>query len=231
MSQQFHNNQGFFTSFRMTGKILGQPLFLRHKMTKRLLIGLTGGIASGKSAAAEYLRKLGAFVISADMIGKEVMTEESGMPGWVRETFGSEFFDSEGRLMRKNLGDLVFSDPEKKKLLDDKIFPIIYRALRAKIDDGFRVNNLVVVDAAMIFEWGIEDDFDIILTVVSSWKNVRERLACRDGFDTAQIENRIASQIDNLVKAEKSDYVIENNSSLEKLEEEILGFYNFIIVE
>ena len=73
--------------------------------TNRILIGLTGGIGAGKSKVGEYLQELGAFVISADLVGKEVMTEESGMIPWVRETFGDSCFDSQGRLLREKLGE------------------------------------------------------------------------------------------------------------------------------
>jgi len=194
----------------------------------KTIVGLTGGIASGKTVAAEHLRELGACVISADLIGKQVMTEETGMLQWVRETFGQEYFDHDNNLIRKKLGDLVFGYPEKKKLLDDKIFPLIHSIILSKIQDGLQDSNLVVVDAAMIFEWGIENEFDIILTVVSSSEKVIERLKSRDVFDIDQVKSRLSSQIPPSEKAAKSDYVIINNSSLETLLEETEKFYRRI---
>ena len=194
----------------------------------KILVGLTGGIASGKTVAAEQLQKLGAGVISADAIGKEVMTGETGMLPWIRDTFGQEFFDHRGDLMRKKLGDFVFSRPDMKKLLDDKIFPLIHERLHRQIREKSLDFEVIVVDAAMIFEWGIDAEFDIILTVLSSNENVTERLKKRDGFDPDQVKSRLSSQIPPSEKAARSDYVIVNDGTLEALLEETGKFYRRI---
>lgn len=192
------------------------------------IVGLTGGIASGKTIVAEHLRGFGACVISADLIGKQVMTEETGMLTWIRDTFGEEYFDRGGQLIRKKLGDLVFSHPEKKKLLDDKIFPLIHKEMFTRIRENRSDFDIIVIDAAMIFEWGIENEFDILLTVISSNEKIIERLKSRDGFDLGQVTSRLSSQIPPSEKAAKSDYIIVNNSSLEALREETEKFYRLI---
>jgi len=192
---------------------------------EKILIGLTGGIGAGKSEAAKILEELGAVVISGDELGREAMENEAGMLQWVRENFGDEVFDAEGRLLRKKLGDIVFSDRGKKKLLDEKIFPAIYRRMKANIEQAFMTHNVVVVDAAMIFEWGIEDDFDVILAVTAPVDMVRERLSRRDRFEPDKTEMRIKSQIPAELKAEKSDYTIINEGSLQELKWNVEEFW------
>lgn len=196
-----------------------------------MLIGLTGGIASGKTEAAHFFMKRGAAVISADAIGKEVMDEPStGMLAWVRDTFGGDFFDSSGELIRKKLGDEVFSDPQKKKLLDEKIFPLIYSSMKKKIESLQKDHSVIIVDAAMIFEWRIEADFDIMLTIVASEKSIIDRLSKRDGLDVNQVKMRINSQIDPSEKMKKAHFIIENDGSLEEMFQKLEKFWKENIV-
>lgn len=194
-------------------------------MKKPLLIGLTGSIASGKTEVAEFLRKMGAGLISADRLGREVMEESGAMLDWVRESFGDEYFDSEGNLQRRRLGDLVFSQPDQKKLLDRKIFPLIYQRLKSKVKELEIEHSVIVVDAAMIFEWGIESDFDIIVTVAASPETVYRRLSARDGFDLTRAKYRISSQMSPIEKARRSHIIIENDASLEELWRRVEGFW------
>ena len=186
---------------------------------------MTGGIGAGKSAIAGLMGEQGAYIISGDEIGREVMEEAPGMLEWVRENFGDGVFDDKGDLLRQKLGDAVFSDEAKKKQLDNKIFPEIYKRLKSKIKTAFNKHKIVVVDAAMIFEWGIEGDFDLILTVIADEEAVLERLSQRDGFDAPRAVMRIKSQFPPEAKAEKADYVIENNGSKVELKLKVARFW------
>lgn len=190
-----------------------------------LLIGLTGGIASGKSEAARILKGLGAGVISGDYLGKWVMENRPEMLEWVKDTFGEEFIGGDGKLLRKKLGDFVFSHQKSKKKLDDRIFPLIYEKLKEEIEIKAVEYEALVVDAAMIFEWKIEKDFDLILTVVSPVEEVYSRLRNRNGFNMKQVENRIESQLPPELKAAGSHRVIFNDGSLKKLEAEVNRFW------
>jgi dephospho-CoA kinase len=194
-------------------------------VTNRLLIGLTGGIGSGKSEAARILRELGAYVISADDAGKWAMDNALGILDWVKKNFGGEVFDSEGNLLRKKLGEIVFSNSEKKKLLDEKIFPPLYGRIKESIKAVSDEYNVIVVDAAMIFEWGVENDFDLIISVVSTEEAIYNRLVRRDNFDIAQINNRIHSQLPVLYKAGKSDYIIRNDGTKKELRRAVIKFW------
>ncbi len=196
---------------------------------KVLLIGLTGGIASGKTEAANILKSLGAAVVSGDELGRWVMENIPEMLEWVRQTFGEECFDREGKLIRQKLGDLVFAHPEMRNKLDEKIFPYIYRRLQDEVKDKSKHRRVVVVDAAMIFEWGIEGDFDIVLTITAAQDAIFRRLSHRDGFDRIQMENRMASQISPKEKAARSHWIITNDSSLDELEKEVRRFWREIV--
>ncbi len=191
------------------------------------LIGLTGGIGAGKSTVAEILKRFGAYVISADEIAKDIMDEnEDNILDWIKHTFGTEFIDNKGKLKRKEFGQLVFSNGESKKLLDDRIFPLIHRRMKYRVEKAFESTNIVVVDAAMIFEWGIEKEFDKIITVIAPVKFVYSRLRERDGLSEDEIKDRINSQLDPALKAQKSDFIIDNEGDFDVLREKVLYIWN-----
>ena len=195
-------------------------------MDRPVLIGLTGGIAAGKTTAAEFLRRLGCGIVHADQIGKEVLEEDSEMLSWVRSTFGEEYFDSSGKLMRKELGNLVFSNPEKKKQLDDKIFSALYSRVKQRIEELSAKYAVIVVDAALIFEWGIESDFDLLVIVMSPVDDIYERLSRRDGFDNQAIDNRLKSQLPVSEKARRSHWVLNNDNSIKDLGLQVERFWD-----
>jgi dephospho-CoA kinase len=196
-------------------------------MTNRdyLKIALTGGIATGKSEVAKILRKYGAAVISADQIGKEVMEANPELLSWIRTTFGEEYLLPSGELDRKKFGNLVFSQPDKKKLLDEKIFPLIHKKIDEMVEAISQDYYVVVVDAALIFEWGIEREFDLILTVTAPTTVVYERLHLRDGFENEQVKNRIASQLPSEEKIQRSHWVLNNDGSIQDLKNQVYRFW------
>ena len=131
------------------------------------IIGLTGGIATGKSQVSSILSELGAIIIDADIVSREVV--QKGLPAWqqIKDVFGEEYLLSNGELNRKKLGELVFSDPNAL----NKLNRITHPAIRAKIED--RINNLkaqgyegiIVVDAALLLETGWETMVDQVWVV------------------------------------------------------------------
>ncbi|MBC8204607.1 dephospho-CoA kinase [bacterium] len=199
-------------------------------MKKVLLIGLTGGIGAGKSEAAAIMAKLGAKVIHADVLGKEVVEENPEILKRIREAFGDDFFDENGALIRKKLGDLVFSDADKKKLLDEIVFPALYKQMKDMISQSAESYDVIVVDAALIFEWGITHDFDLVVTIAALNETVYQRLSRRDSFNKEQIQNRVKSQYPAVEKAGRSHAVIVNDSSLEKLRTAVEYFWNREVV-
>ena len=187
-----------------------------------MLIGLTGGPGAGKSTAAGYLKKQGVAVISGDEIGKEVIENGPAVLKMLKRDFGSSIIDNKGRLDRRKLGGLVFGHDKELKKLNRIVHPRLLRILRARINDykRRRRTDLIVVDAALIFEWGIGAWFDIVLTV-SANRDIRISRLIKSGLSRSEAVKRISSQIPQRVKASRADYVIENNGSRGRLKREI----------
>ncbi|UCE65577.1 MAG: dephospho-CoA kinase [Candidatus Zixiibacteriota bacterium] len=189
-----------------------------------ILIGLTGAPGAGKSLAAEYLKRKGAIVISGDDTGREVLeTYPESLKSLVK-TFGKGILNPDGSLDRKCLGRLVFADSEKLKKLNSIIHPYLLKLLKSKINKYRKSasRKLIVVDAALIFEWGIENWFDYILVVTANRTNRIKRLV-NSGLCRREAENRIGSQIPQSKKAAKADFIIENNDGKIALRNKVYG--------
>ena len=191
-----------------------------------MILTVTGGIGSGKSEFCRILQELGAGVTVGDELGRRALESDPALLPAIRERFGDQVFDAHGKLIRKALGDIVFSDPEAKKWLDTNIFPEIYRLLWQDVVALQHDHQHVVVDAAMIYEWGIENDFDLVVVVLASKEFVKEILTQRNGFDPIQMEHRFASQIPPEEKAQRANVVIHNDDSLSDLHQKARDFWN-----
>lgn len=184
-----------------------------------IVIGLTGGIASGKSTVTQFFREHDVPVIDADLLGHK--TYEPGTPTFkqVVEAFGDDLVAEDGTIDRKVLGGKVFGKPDELKRLTDIVWPGI-RALASEEIEGYRSagHNLVVLEAAVLFEAGWEDLVDEIWVVVVDEDQAVERLASRNGLDEESARARISSQLSNEERRSRADIVIENTSTLEALQ-------------
>jgi dephospho-CoA kinase len=182
-------------------------------VTRRfLLVGLTGGLATGKSTVSDIFRALGCVVLDADALAREVV--EPGQPALaaiVRE-FGPEVLRADGALDRKRLGAVALADPERRKRLEGLTHPAIrarYLARLAELEaQGFA--GIVVWDAPVMIESGGYRDVDRLVVVVTDEATQRARAMARDG-DRADAERKIASQMPLAEKARLADYVIDNS--------------------
>jgi len=184
---------------------------------KFLLIGLTGGIATGKSTASALLRQLGCEVIDADLLAREVV--EPGEPAWttIVAEFGQDVVTAGGALDRKKLGAIVFADPERRRRLEAITHPAIRERFQARLDQlavkGF--TGIVVFDAAVMIESGNYKNMDRLVVVVTDEPTQMARLQGRDGTDDADGRRKIASQMPLAEKAKLADYVIDNSGDRE----------------
>lgn len=181
------------------------------------VIGLTGGIACGKSTVSKMLAELGAAIIDADMIAREVI--KKGTPVWqkVKETFGEEYFRPDGEVDRQKLGELVFSSPEALRKLNSITHPAIQEHVLSEIErlksmGGYKA---VVVDAALLIEAGWCDMVDEVWLVIADREIQIERLMKRNGLTRQQALNRINSQMDQDIKKRYADRIIDNSNGLE----------------
>lgn len=184
---------------------------------KFLLVGLTGGIATGKSTVSDILRRLGAEIIDADQLARDVVApDQPALRGIVAE-FGRDVVGPDGRLDRKRLGAIVFADPERRKRLEAITHPAIRARFQARIDElaarGFA--GIVFYDAAILIEALGHKDMDRMVVVMTDEATQVARLRGRDGTDDAEGRRRIASQMPLAEKAKLADYVIDNSGDRE----------------
>ena len=182
-------------------------------MSRRfLLVGLTGGIATGKSTVSEILRRLGAVVLDADVLAREVV--EPGQPALqaIVRAFGPEVLTADGRLDRKRVASIVFAAPEKRKTLEAITHPAIRERFLARLAaleaEGFE--GLVFWDAPVMIESGGHQAMERLVVVVTDAATQLARAVGRDG-DRGDIERRIASQLPLAEKAKLADHVIDNS--------------------
>jgi len=185
----------------------------------RLLIGLTGGVGVGKSTAARVLAELGAEVVSGDELGRRVLEGSPEMLAEVRARFGDDVFEPDGTLRRRALGERVFAGREHAHWLTERTFAGIHRLWREAVARSLR--EVVVFDAALIFEWRIEREFDLLLTVTALREHVRLRLSREGRLTLGEIESRLAAQTSPSDKARQSHIQITNDGTIEELESAI----------
>jgi dephospho-CoA kinase len=190
---------------------------------KFLLVGLTGGIATGKSTVSNMLRGLGAEIIDADLLAREVV--EPGQPAWheIVAEFGRDVVSPDGTLDRKKLGAIVFANPERRKRLEAITHPAIRAGVQARLDElaarGFA--GIVFYDAAILIEALGHEDMDRLVVVVTDEATQAARLRGRDGTDDAEGRRKIASQMPLGEKAKLADYVIDNSGDREATAEQV----------
>ncbi len=194
-----------------------------------MIIGLTGGIASGKSTAAEYLEQKGAEVIDADKIAHQV--SRKGEQGWkkVVNEFGEGILKKNDEFDRAKLADIVFSDPVKRKKLESLLHPIIIRKMKAEADKYLSKNKIVIFMAPLLIEAGIDKFCDQVWLIAADREVQIKRIIKRDGITKEEAVNRIESQLPLAEKKEKSDVVISNNNSIENLKGKIDHYWDKIM--
>ena len=180
-----------------------------------MIIGLTGGIASGKSTAARYLMKNGALVMDGDVLGHRAYEPATAAFAMIAETFGSDVVGADGQIDRKALGSKVFGNPDALKQLTDILYPEIRRMFSAWIETAHADNPeaLLVMDAAVLLEAGWEDLADETWVVIVDPDTAVTRAVARDSLDEVAIRKRIASQLSNNERSARADVVIDNSGN------------------
>lgn len=186
------------------------------------VIGLTGGIASGKSTVTSFFRDRGIPVIDADVLGHRTYDPGTETYHKVIETFGQDVVAPDGTIDRKVLGSKVFGKPDELKKLTDIVWPGIRRLASEQLAEFEAAGNAIaVLEAAVLLEAGWEDLVDEIWVVVVDPEIAVQRLAARNGLDPDAARARIASQLSNEERIRRGDVIIENNGTLEELSERI----------
>ncbi|MGB6127329.1 MAG: dephospho-CoA kinase [Psychrilyobacter sp.] len=191
-----------------------------------MILGLTGGIASGKSTVSKKLKELGSYIIDADKISREVSNSIRVLKE-LEENFGSEIIDH-GHLDRQKLRKTIFEDEEKRELLNSIMHPIIVGKIIEKIENNVE-EKLIVLDIPLLYETGLEYLCDKILIVCTDENIQVERVKQRDGIEVEMAKKIIGSQMSLSEKQKKSAIHIENNGGLEELLKKVELIYSEII--
>jgi len=195
-------------------------------MSKPYRIGLTGGIAAGKSQVEFFLRALGVPVLDTDRVAHEVMRAGTAEHAAIVSRFGAEVLGADGEIHRPALGRIVFADPAAREALNRIVHPETGRRWRAWLET--QTTPLAVVAIPLLFECGVEKQFDGILCVRAPVETMIKRLKLR-GLDEEQAHLRIQSQWPVARKAALSTWVLENDGSLDDLRAQVANWHQDLL--
>ena len=196
-------------------------------MKRFLLVGLTGGIATGKSTVSAMFAHLGAKVVDADQLAREVVMPGQPAHAEIVKAFGPDVLQADGQLDRKRLGALVFADAERRRRLEQITHPAIrvrqQRILSVYEEEVFE--GIVIWDVALLIETGGAKGMDKVVVVAADPDTELARLMARDGFSEEEARRRIGSQMPIAEKAKLADYVIDNSGTRAETERRVREVY------
>ena len=191
------------------------------------IVGITGGIGSGKSLVSEMFQELGATIVDADRIAREILEPGGRAFKKVVDSFGKEVLNNDGTLDRKKIADIVFSNPDQLELLNSLTHPVVFEVMQEEVE---RANDGVIcLDVPLLFTC----DFPIFChktIAVLAPKEIRiHRILKRDQCSVASAEARIANQLSDQEFQEKADICINNDGDVDNLRKHVLEIYHQIL--
>ena len=190
------------------------------------VIGLAGGIASGKSTVARMFEELGARVIDADVIARKLL-ETAAVCEKIRERWGEDLFDSEGRPDPSRIADIVFGNPQELAALNDLVHPATCREIRAELDTALQIREapLIVIDAPLLFEAELDAWCDVTLFIVADLDSRLLRTRGSRGWTPEEMKRRESAQMELSEKRRRADAVINNNGFPEETRSQVKQFF------
>jgi dephospho-CoA kinase len=202
-------------------------------MKRFLLAGLTGGIATGKSTVSAMFAHLGARIVDADLLAREVVAPGERAHQEIAREFGPEVLQRDGYLDRKRLAAIVFADADRRERLEQITHPAIrarqQRILSVYEEEAFE--GIVIWDAALLIEGGGAKAMDRVVVVVADAETELRRLMARDGISEADARQRIASQMPLAEKVKFADHVIDNSGSRAETERRVREVYRALLAD
>jgi dephospho-CoA kinase len=182
-----------------------------------LRVGLTGGIATGKSTVGAMFVELGCHLIESDQITHQLFEPGQGVHAAVVKQFGNRILAPDGTIARRILGDIVFKDPQARAKLNGLVHPAIIQRQQEWLQEmeARDPHGIAIVDAALMIEVGTYKNYDKVIVVTCSPEMQRERLRARSALSEEEIESRIRSQMPSEEKIKYADFVIDNSGSIE----------------
>ncbi len=186
-----------------------------------LLVGLTGGIGSGKSTVAGMLEKRGAVVFDADMLARQAVAPGTAGFDRVVERFGPHVLAPGGDIDREALSSIVFADPAARRDLEAIVHPEVLRMFAEGYEEYQGTDRIVVFSAPLLVETGMHTAFDVLIVVSAPVEAQVQRLMRERGMSEAAVHARIAAQLPLEAKAEAADVIVDNEGSLDELEGQV----------
>lgn len=192
-----------------------------------MIVGLTGGIGTGKSTVSKLFKENGADIYDADIIAKEIMEELETIEE-IEKEFGSSILDKNQKLDRQKLKEIVFKNKEKLEILNKIVHPKVIKRFE-NIKSNIKKEEIAIFDIPLLFEAKMENLCDLIVVVDIDREKQIKRIIERDGIEEELAEKIIDSQMSSETKRKKADIVIENNGTLIDLEEKVFEIYRKIV--
>ena len=195
---------------------------------KSLVIGLTGGIASGKSTVVKELKRLGAKVVDADSISREIVKPHFSAWRKIVRKFGRAILKKNNQIDRQKLGRIIFSNSSKRKMLERITHPEIISQIKKQLKKFIKKNkkSVIVIDAPLLFEAKLEKIADKVVVVWCSNKCQVERLLKKTSLKRSDIERRIKAQLPIEIKKKRADFSINNSNNIQVLKLKTKQFWN-----
>ena len=192
---------------------------LNSQVRRHLTIGITGGIGSGKSVLCSLFTGLGRITINADEAAKRIADEDVMARTAIVREFGREAYLPNGKLDRKRIASIVFNDEMKMMILNSIVHPLVLKEIEYQLDviSPLQAPPYVLVEAALIFESGMEHSLDHVVVVAADEETCVQRVMVRDKISREEVRKRIASQMPQSKKEKLADFVVHNNSSVPDL--------------
>lgn len=182
-----------------------------------MILGITGCPGSGKSVLAKVIASRGWMLIDADLVGREVVEEDEDMLRELARIFGRDILGKDGKLDRRLLARKAFATNENTRKLNRVVHPVLVRRITEKIRDERNAGTHAVVDCALIYEWGIEGLFDLVVCIRADESIRKKRLMERDGRSDEEVERMFSAQLPETVKVQKADIVLTNKDTPENM--------------
>jgi dephospho-CoA kinase len=194
-----------------------------------LKLGITGRIASGKTTAAGEFARLGGKIISADEIGRKVVEENPPVLSKLIRAFGCDIVTPDGSLKRRELGMIAFASQENREILNKIVHPPLLRRLEEEMEKCLELKDcrMIIIDAALLIDWGWQEKMDFTVCVIAPEDMQISRLR-EEGFSMEEIRSRLNSQKSLELLESASDFIINNDGSLEELREKVKAVYEKI---
>jgi len=184
---------------------------------QNLVVGITGGIGSGKSTFCEILTQNNFPVIHSDNMAKEIMATDDAVKKRIIETLGTQSYFNDGKINTHYLRDIVFNDFEKLQILNSIVHPAVIKKTKEKIEDLKKNNHIIFVESALIYEANFDELFDFIILIYSEQRERLRRVKQRSNLTDEEILKIMQTQIPDEEKRKYADIIVENNDNIDDL--------------